>query len=149
MARFHPRLVSALAVAALCHGQLLAAQSSSVEVATQFGDSVIHLPSGDSIEFQATGPAMVPNEAPGLLVTFYPFFAFQDSSRVRGSALAFLQMLLPILPERPSWVVMRAVNVPAARRNRGSYYPIKAFGVVVEYHKDGRWYELQDTTPAF
>jgi hypothetical protein len=121
-------------------------------VATAYGhlaDSVVHLPGGDSLEFQATGPAVVPTSAPGLMITYHPYFSLADTARVRTLALAFFESLLPHLGDTPPFVVLRAVDVPAARRNQGGVYHLNAFGVVLEQHRDGRWYCLHESVPAF
>src|SRR6266576_70016 len=82
-------------------------------------DSIVHLRNGDSLEFQATGSAVVPNMPQGLLVTYFPFVSFEDTSRIRSVAIEFFRSLLPRLDSPPKWIVMRAVNVRAARRNQG------------------------------
>ena len=122
---------------------------TTVTAYTHLSDTVVHLSTGDSVEFQATGPAVVPNKAPGLLVTFRPYFTLGDTVRVRAAAIAFFQTLPPSMTADPAFVVMRAVDVPAARRNKGGYYDLKTFGVVLERHGDGRWYGYQDSIPAY
>jgi hypothetical protein len=83
------------------------------------------------------------------MVTYYPFFSLDDTSRVRSAAIAFFQSLLPHFTGSPRFVVLRAVSVPAERRNKGGYYRLSTFGVVLERHKDGRWYEMHSSTPVF
>jgi hypothetical protein len=143
------RQTALLAALTLAVASPLAGQGGVVTTYTRLTDSIVYLPYGDSLEFQATGPAVVPHEAPGLMVTFHPFFSLDDTVRVRKAALVFFQSLLPRLTGPPPFIVLRAVDVPAARRNQGGYYPLHAFGVVLETHDDGRWYELHQTTPAF
>jgi hypothetical protein len=83
------------------------------------------------------------------MVTYHPFFSISETTRVRAAALALCQSLLPHLAQLPGFIVMRAVDVPAARRNQGGFYKLHAFGVVLEHHDDGRWYELHHSEPAF
>jgi hypothetical protein len=116
---------------------------------THLSDSVVHLPTGDSIEFQATGPAEVPNSPPGLMITYHPFFPIADTARVKSAALA----LFRAVRERaggappPPFVVLRAVGRRAAER-RGPYYEQQVFGVVLERRADGRWYVLGERLPV-
>jgi hypothetical protein len=116
---------------------------------THLSDTIIHLPRGDSIELQGSGPAIVPNEPAGLLITYRPFYSLSDTIAVSRVALELFQELIPHFTGRPLFVVMRAVNVPAARRNQGGYYPLSAYGVVLERHSDNRWYLLNESQPAF
>ena len=124
-------------------------RDTTVTAYTHLSDTIVHLSTGDSLEFQATGPAVVPNKAPGLMVTFHPYFALSDTVRVRAAAIAFFQTLPPQMTADPRFVVMRAVDVPAARRNKGGYYDLKSFGVVLERRSDGRWYGLKESVPAY
>ena len=111
-------------------------------------DSVVHLPTGDSLEFQATGPAEVPDRPPGLMITYHPFFPIADTARVKSAALA----LFRAVRERaggtppPPFVVLRAVGRRAAER-RGTYEQ-QVFGVVLERRPDGRWYVLGERAPV-
>jgi hypothetical protein len=112
-------------------------------------DSVVHLSSGDSVEVQSSGPAIVPNQPAGLLITYHPYFPLGDTARVRVVAVALFQFLLPRIKAPPPFVVLRAVNLSAAERNRGGLYSGKAFGIVLARHDDGRRYDLHGTSPAF
>ena len=119
---------------------------TTVTLAGHLTDSVVHLKSGDSVEFQSTGPAVVPTGT-GLVVTYRPYFSLDDTARVRGVALEFFWALLPRITTSPPFVVMRAIDVPAARRNQGGYYEIHTFGVVLERHADGQWYGMGEVAP--
>ena len=110
-------------------------------------DSIVLLPNGDSLEFQATGPAIVPNRPHGLLVTYYPFADLADTIRLRSIAFEFFRTLMPRLQPPPEWIVMRAVNVRALRRNQGGLYPMRAYGVVLERRSDGYWYPMNESQP--
>jgi hypothetical protein len=115
---------------------------------TNLSDSVVHLPTGDSIEFQATGPAEVPNSLPGLMITYYPFFPIADTARVKSAALALFHAVRARAAGAPPppFVVLRAVDRRAAER-RGVYQQ-QVFGVVLERRSDGRWYVLGERVPV-
>ena len=125
------------------------AQQGAELILGPLSDSVVHLPGGDSVQVQASGPAIVPNQPQGLLITYHPYFALADTARVRVVAVALFQYLLPKMTGAPKFVVLRAVNVSAAERNKGGYYQMNAYGIVMAYHDDGRWYDLHGTSPAF
>lgn len=143
-------VISAVGLAAACgRGESAVAGASSY--ATAYGrlaDSVLRLPSGDSVEFQATGPAVVPGQPTGALVTYYPFGAGDDTLRLRAVALEFFRALRPRLRGAPPFVVMRAVDVRAADRQRVGTYTMHNFGVVIEHRGDGRWYVLGEAAPV-
>jgi hypothetical protein len=112
----------------------------------QLSDSIVHLATGDSIEWQSAGPAVVTGQPAGLLVTYYPFFDLSDTTRVVRTALAFFTRLRSKFEaEEPPFVVLRAVSLRAARRK--GMYGMHAFGVVVQKRVDGRWYQLDDSIP--
>jgi hypothetical protein len=117
---------------------------------TRFGalsDTVLHLADGDSAELQSTGPARVPNEPEGLLVTYHPYTDVTDTVRMRQAALAVFDALRPkFVNGDPPWIVLRAADRPAKERNRGGRDHF--FGVVLERHADGRWYPLHSATPV-
>ena len=112
---------------------------------TRYGhlaDSVVHLQSGDSLEFQATGAATVDSGPPGLMVTYFPFAGLSDTSRVRSVALEFFRQLRPHMFGNPAFVVMRAVDVRASVRQQTGLYSMHTYGVVIEKRADGRWYPM-------
>ncbi len=112
----------------------------------QLSDSIVHLATGDSIEWQSAGPTVVTGKPAGLLVTYYPFFDLSDTTRVVRTALAFFASLRSKFEaEEPPFVVLRAVSLRAAERN--GMYGMQAFGVVVQKRSDGRWYQLDDSIP--
>ena len=123
-------------------------RTSTVSLSGHLADTIVRLSSGDSVEFQATGPAIVPGKAPGMMITYRPFFSLADTLRIHAVALEFFRTLLPQLPGPPPFVVMKAVDIPAATRNQGGVYRFSAFGVVLERHSDGRWYGLGAAIPA-
>jgi hypothetical protein len=126
----------------------VAAQTGG-ELYAHLSDSVVHLPGGDSVELQARGAAVVPNQPPGVLITYHPFFALSDTVRVRAAAVALFHLLLPTIKTSPHFVVFRAVDIPAAERNKVGAYHMSAYGIVFALHDDGRWYDLHGTSPAF
>jgi hypothetical protein len=113
---------------------------------THLSDSVVHLPTGDSIELQATGPVEVPDKPLGVMITYHPFFPIGDTARVKSNALAlFRAVRARAAGTPPPFVVLRAVSRRAAER-RGVYQQ-QAFGVVLEQRSDGRWYLLGERDP--
>ena len=114
-------------------------------VVGSLSDSIVHLATGDSIEWQSAGPAQVAGQPEGLLVTYHPYFELADTARVRRTAVAFFNALRPKLVDRePPFVVLRAVSLRSAERNGPT--PLRAYGVVLERRVDGQWYRLGDST---
>jgi hypothetical protein len=110
-------------------------------------DTVLHLANGDSAELQSVGPAQVPNEPAGLLVTYHPYSDVSDSAVMKRTALAVFDVLRPKFADgEPPWFVLRAANRPAVARNRGG--ADRFYGVVLEKHADGHWYPLHGTEPV-
>jgi hypothetical protein len=141
-------LLAVAAVAVACGREESAAAGGGLT--TTYGrlsDSVVRLPSGDSVEFQATGPAIVDSGPPGLLVTYFPFSGLTDTLRVRAVALEFFRVLRPRIYGEPAFVAMRAVDVRAADRQRVGLYTLHSYGVVVERRGDGKWYVSGEAAP--
>ena len=110
-------------------------------VYANLSERVVQLPTGDSVEFQATGPLVIPEAGTGLLVTYYPFQPFDDTLRLRATAVALFRELRPRLDSAPPpFVGLRAVDRRAAERMRAGTYAMRTFGVIVERRPDGRWY---------
>ena len=124
------------------------ASTGKVTIYGRLSDSVVRLPSGDSLEFQATGPAVVQSGPPGLLVTYRPFVPISDTARVRQVALGLFRTLEPRLASNAPFVALRAVDRSAAERRRVGLYDMHSFGVVIERRADGRWYPLDESTPV-
>src|SRR5213592_3357250 len=51
---------------------------------------VIHLASGDSVRVLTTGPAIVPNERPGLQIEYNTYISLDDTLALKREALALL-----------------------------------------------------------
>ena len=110
-------------------------------------DSVVYLAIGDSVEWQSFGPARVTGQPDGLLVTYHPFFDIADTARVRRTSLAFFDSLrTKFVGGEPPFVVLRAVNLPAAKRV--GPHQLHAWGLVIEKRADGHWYGLHEVTPV-
>jgi hypothetical protein len=103
---------------------------------------IVHLPTGDSVEIQASGPVVVPNKPIGLIVEYHPFFDIGDTARVYAVALALFGTIEPGLTHNPPWVVLKAVDRSAAER-RGVHM-VRSFGVVLQHGADSLWYRLHD-----
>ena len=109
-------------------------------------DRIVRLASGDSIEWQLTLPASVSGSSPGLLVEFYPFRSMDDTVGLRSIALKLFPIAMRELsPRNPSFIVLRAVSVPA--KDRKGVYHMRAYGFVFDHRPDGRWYRLGDSVP--
>jgi hypothetical protein len=109
---------------------------------------VVHLATGDSVEWQQTLPALVDDYPPGVLVEFYPFTTTADTAILRGKARALLPLVVPEVEARqPAFIVLRAVDLPAAKRV--GIYRLMNLGTVFEKRGDGHWYESDSPTPAF
>jgi hypothetical protein len=109
--------------------------------------TIVQLPTGDSVEIHESGPAIVPDKPPGLIVTYHPFFALSDTARVRAVAIALFGTIEPRLTPKPPWVVLKAVDRSAAERSAAGFYSMRSFGVVLDHGADGLWYQLHATTP--
>jgi hypothetical protein len=116
---------------------------------TLFGkvdDRIVHLPSGDSIEWQLTLPASVKGSPPGILVEFYPFQSIGDTVALRSTALALFPIAIRELSSgSPNFLVLRAVSLRA--RDRKGFYHIHNYGFVFDHRSDGHWYRLNDSIP--
>jgi hypothetical protein len=109
-------------------------------------DSVVYLAIGDSIELQSLGPLHITGKPDGLLVTYYPFVDFADTTRLRRIAVSFFAALRPKFENgEPPFIALRAVDLRAKARTDQSH--LRAFGVVLERRSDGLWYGLNETTP--
>lgn len=108
---------------------------------------IVQLSTGDSVEVHSSGPAIVPDKPPGLVVEYHPFFAISDTARVYAVALALFSAIEPRLDPKPPWVALKAVDRSAAERSRGGFYAMRSFGVVLDHGADGLWYRLHATTP--
>ena len=118
-------------------------------VSTRLSDSIVRLESGDSVEFQATGTASIPNSPSGMLITYHPFVDIADTARIETIALNLFRRLQPQLRDSsPPFVVLRAVDQPASVRNRIGFYQMKNFGVVLEHRADGKWYLPDAKSPV-
>src|SRR5689334_18523778 len=53
-------------------------------VAGTLSDSIVHLVTGDSLEWQSFGPLRITGKPEGLLVTYHPFVDLADTTRLRG-----------------------------------------------------------------
>jgi hypothetical protein len=126
----------------------IACASPQSEVYGHLSSEVVQLPTGDSLELQAEVPAVVEGSLPGKMFVFYPFSDLSDTIRLRHLATALLLSLRARLDSSPPpFVVLRAVNVPAAKRNQIGAYEIEQFGFVVERRTDGQWYFLNQSEP--
>ena len=125
----------------------LACATPQNEVAGRLSDTVIHLDNGDSVELQATVPAVVEGSPPGRMVIFHPFSDFSDTAQLRQTAIALFHYLQPGLDSAaPPFLVLRAANLPAAQRK--GFYNIENYGFVLEHRPDGKWYFLHDSDPV-
>lgn len=107
---------------------------------------IVHLPSGDSVEWQATLAAQADNAPPGVLVEFYPFRSLADSEALHREALGFFDIAYPELrPRKPGFIVLRAVDLRTAQRT--GIYRLNNFGFVFERRADGHWYEYGTLGP--
>ena len=118
-----------------------------VAVTGQQAAPIVLLPTGDSVEIHASGPAVVPEKPPGLVVTYHPFFSIDDTVRTRTVALALFRTIEPRLDPKPPFVVLKAVDRSAAERSGPGFYSMHSFGVVLDHGPDGRWYPLGESTP--
>ncbi|HEX8433416.1 MAG TPA: hypothetical protein VF625_19150, partial [Longimicrobium sp.] len=73
---------------------------------------MIRLPSGDSVEMVAVGPAVVPDQAPGLLVSYHPFHSLDDTTRIKTIAgeLWRTRVKPGLRANGPSFVVLQATS---------------------------------------
>ncbi|HEX6041484.1 hypothetical protein [Longimicrobium sp.] len=109
--------------------------------------TVVRLASGDSVEMVAVGPAVVPNQPAGVIVTYHPFFVPQeDTARaVRVAGELWHATVRPGLREPlPPFVVLQATSRRAGPI-RGAFTE-STFGVVVERREDGSWYRFNTST---
>lgn len=139
----------ALAAAVVSAVSPLAAQDGVSTYYTSLSDSIIHLARGDSVELQGAGPLVVRDEPqPGLMITYYPFLPLNDTAAVHQVALALFNQLRSHFVGDPPFVGMRAVSLRAVDRQKGGQYKLRTYGVVLERHSDGLWYELGATAPV-
>ncbi len=107
---------------------------------------MMHLATGDSVRVLTTGPAIVPNQKPGLLVEYNPFLSLDDTSALRREALALWSVLRSRVDSlNPPFVVLRATT---RQPQLIGYQSVRNYGFVLERRADGRWYFLHETTPV-
>jgi len=125
----------------------LGCASSKGELYAHLSDTVVRLSNGDSVEIQATVPAVIPDGKPGTMVIYYPFRDFSDTVRLEQTAVALLAQLRPHFDSAPPpFLVLRAVN--RRSRDRKGFYRVQYYGVVVQQHADGHWYLLGASQPV-
>ncbi len=106
----------------------------------------VQLATGDSVRLLATGPAIVPNQKPGLLVEYNPFLSLDDTAALRREALGLWSALRPRVDSlNPPFVVLRATT---RRPQLIGYQSVRNYGFVLERRADGRWYFLHESTPV-
>ena len=107
---------------------------------------VMRLSSGDSVRVLGTGPAIVPNEKPGLLVDYNPFLSLDDTVALKREALALWSALRPRIDSlNPPFVVLRATT---RKPQLIGYQSVRNYGFVLEKRPDGKWYFLHEPTPV-
>ncbi len=106
---------------------------------------VIHLASGDSVRVLTTGPAIVPNERPGLQIEYNPYLSLDDTVALKREALALWSALRPRIDSmNPPFVVLRATTrTPQVI----GYQSVRNYGFVIERRADGKWYFLNAKEP--
>jgi hypothetical protein len=138
----NPLLTAAVCLFLCTTGCGDATPGRSVEIYGRFSNEIVHLPSGDSLEYQARIPVRVP-EGPGAVYMYYPFAPMDDTVRLKRIALDLFRSIRPGLDSASvAFVVMRAVDKRAA--DRVGVYEIKQYGVVVRRRAQG-WSLLEDT----
>jgi len=106
----------------------------------------VQLATGDSVRLLATGPAIVPNQKPGLLVEYNPFLSLDDTTALRREALGLWSVLRPRVDSlNPPFVVLRATT---RRPQLIGYQSVRNYGFVLERRADVRWYFLHESTPV-
>ena len=117
-------------------------------VAVALRSEIRQLPGGDSVELQATGPAVVRNGSPGHLITYFPFRPFADTAGLEALALVVMREVQGELPSPlPPFVVLRAVDRRATDRQGGwGTYEQRSYGVVFRRNAQGQWYRKRDST---
>lgn len=114
------------------------------EVFGRLKSDTLRLFNGDSVELQATLPAVIEGSPPGRMYIYYPFRDLSDAVRLRRIALGvFMHVWSDLAKDPPAFVVMRAVNLPTAQRT--GQYNIVNYGFVIERRQDGRWYFLHES----
>ena len=113
----------------------------------QLSDTIVHLSGGDSVELQSAGAVRVPKDPDGLMITYHPYFDLADTERVKRTALAVFDALRPKFTGDPPWVVLRSASRTAAERNRDRRGD-RFYGVVLQRHEDGHWYQLNGQSPV-
>ncbi len=138
-----------IALASFSAGDPATAQDASTTASGHPPTRIVQLRTGDSLELQATGPALVHGGPTGVLVTYHPFAQFSDTAKLHSMALEFFRTLRPQLDSVASpFAVLRAVNRRAVERNQTGFYGMQAFGVVFEHRRDGKWYVLHEREPV-
>ena len=126
---------------------LAACATPDTQVFGRLSSDTLHLFNGDSIELQGTQPAVIQGQPAGLMYFYYPFRDLTDSARLRKIALGvFIHFWADISSSQPPFVVLRAVNLPTARRQ--GFHNIVNYGFVIEHRPDGHWYFLHETDPV-
>ena len=115
-------------------------------VYSSLSDRVVYLPDGDSVEWQNSLTAKVPDLPDGILVEFYPFRDMTDTVELRRQARAFFPIVHRELKDRnPAFFAFRAVSLPKSKRQ--GIYQLAHYGFVFERRADGRWYEARAAGP--
>jgi hypothetical protein len=105
--------------------------------------AVQHLSSGDSIAVITSGPAIVPDRVPGLLVRFYPYCSLSDTNHLRDLALELWHELTPRLDSSGiTWLVLQATDQTPGPHS--GVFHVKNYGFVFERGADGVWQRLSN-----
>jgi len=117
------------------------------EVFGRLGTDTLRLFNGDSVELQSRLPVVVQGERPGRMYMYYPFRDLSDTVRLRRIAVGvFMKVRSELEVRPPAFLVMRAVNLPTAKRT--GRYNITNYGFVIERRPDGHWYFLGESDPV-
>lgn len=110
---------------------------------------IVRLPSGDSVEVVGMGPARVPNQPPGVLFIYHPFFSPpEDTSRIVRMAKELWRTTVRqrLHQPLPPFVVLQATSRRAGPIT--GVFTEATYGVVLERRPDGRWYRLRASEPV-
>jgi hypothetical protein len=110
--------------------------------------TVVHLPSGDSVLFVATGPIFSPEGDTGMMYEYHPFISLQDTSPLRLQALDLWKVVKPKADSlKAPFAVLRATTRFTEDRRIPQPDTIWNYGFVFERHSDGLWYRLKSVDP--